>query len=167
MKHAFLRLPHRKCMGKSLIGCRCWAKHLNEKMLKYFSGSRSTTNEPNFKILYNCIHELLNVFEDSAQRVHTIHTHTTHAHTHTHTYTPIHLFFIQLCKKLRTTTQKFCTCKLLCYVMLATLQTISHQSEAYIQWMMLSIIANGPSLPLSSMCHLTLIFLSPLKWWRK
>ena len=66
-KHAFLRLPHRKCMGKSLIGCRCWAKHLNEKMLKYFSGSRSTTNEPNFKILCNCIHKLLNVFEDSAQ----------------------------------------------------------------------------------------------------
>ena len=39
---------------------------------KFFSGSRSTTNEPNFKILCNCIHELLNVFEDSAQRVHTI-----------------------------------------------------------------------------------------------
>jgi len=25
-KHAFLRLPHRKCMGKSLIGCKCCAK---------------------------------------------------------------------------------------------------------------------------------------------
>ena len=30
-KHAFLRLPHRKCMGKSLIGCKCCAKYLNER----------------------------------------------------------------------------------------------------------------------------------------
>jgi len=30
MQHAFLRLPHRKCMGKSLIGCKCCAKYLNE-----------------------------------------------------------------------------------------------------------------------------------------
>jgi len=36
MKHAFLRLPYRKCMGKSLIGCRCCAKHLNKRILKYF-----------------------------------------------------------------------------------------------------------------------------------
>ena len=34
--------------------------------------SSSTTNEPNFKIVCNCIHELLNVFEGSAQREHTI-----------------------------------------------------------------------------------------------
>jgi len=68
-KHAFLRLLHRKCMGKSLIGCKCCAKHLNEK---YFTGSRSTTNETNFKMLCNFIHELLNVFEDLAQRMHTI-----------------------------------------------------------------------------------------------
>jgi len=54
-------------MGKSLIGCKCCAKYLN-----IFIGSKSTTNEPNFKILCNCIHELLNVFEDSAQCVHTI-----------------------------------------------------------------------------------------------
>jgi len=33
MKPAFLRLPYRKCMGKSLIGCKCWAKHLNENIL--------------------------------------------------------------------------------------------------------------------------------------
>ena len=39
-----------------------------------FSGSSSTTNEPNFKIVCNCIHELLNVFEDPAQSVHTIAT---------------------------------------------------------------------------------------------
>jgi len=31
-------------------------------------------NEPNFKILCNFIHELLNVSEDSAQRVHTLYT---------------------------------------------------------------------------------------------
>ena len=45
---------------------------MNKKILKYFSVSSSTTNEPNFKIVCNCIHELLNVFEDSAQREHTI-----------------------------------------------------------------------------------------------
>jgi len=33
-KHAILRLPHRKCMEKFLIGCKCCAKHLNEKILK-------------------------------------------------------------------------------------------------------------------------------------
>ena len=37
-----------------------------------FSGSSSTTNEPNFKIMCNCIHELLNFFEDSAQRERTL-----------------------------------------------------------------------------------------------
>jgi len=26
-KNAFLKLPHRKCVGKSLIGCKCCAKH--------------------------------------------------------------------------------------------------------------------------------------------
>jgi len=31
IKHAFLRLPHKKCMGKSFIGYRCCAKHLHEK----------------------------------------------------------------------------------------------------------------------------------------
>ena len=59
-------------MRKSLIGCKCCAEHLNEKILKHFSGSRSTTNELNFKILCYRIHELLNVFEESAQCVHTI-----------------------------------------------------------------------------------------------
>ena len=33
---------------------------------------KKTTNEPNFKIVCNCVHELLNVFEDSVQREHTI-----------------------------------------------------------------------------------------------
>ena len=55
-----------------LIGRKYYVKHLNNKILKYFSGSSSTANEPNFKIKCNCIHELLNVFEDSAQREHTI-----------------------------------------------------------------------------------------------
>jgi len=71
MKHTFLRLPHREYMGKSLIGSRCCVKHLNKKILNVFGGSRSTTNEPNFKILNDCIHELLNVFEESAQCIHT------------------------------------------------------------------------------------------------
>jgi len=31
-KHVLLRLPHRKCMGKSLISCKCCVKHLNEKI---------------------------------------------------------------------------------------------------------------------------------------
>ena len=38
----------------------------------FFGGSSSTTSVPNFKIMCNCIHELINVFEDSAQHVHTI-----------------------------------------------------------------------------------------------
>jgi len=36
LKHVFLGLLYRKCMGKSLIGCKCCVKHLNEKILKYF-----------------------------------------------------------------------------------------------------------------------------------
>ena len=35
-------------------------------------GASSTTNSPIFKIVCNCIHELLNVFEDSTQLEHTI-----------------------------------------------------------------------------------------------
>ena len=57
---------------KILIGRKHYVKHLNKKILKYFSESSSTTNEPNLKIVCNCIHELLNVFQDSAQREHTI-----------------------------------------------------------------------------------------------
>ena len=37
-----------------------------------FSRSKSTTSVPVFKYLCNSIPELLNVFEDPAQRVHTI-----------------------------------------------------------------------------------------------
>ena len=44
-------------------------KHLNKKILKH---SVDTTNELNFRIVCNCIHELLNIFEDSAQHIHTI-----------------------------------------------------------------------------------------------
>ena len=68
---ALLWLLHRV---KILIGCKYYIRHLNEKILNIFSGSSSTTNEPNFKIMCNCIHELLNVFEDPAQSVHTIAT---------------------------------------------------------------------------------------------
>jgi len=50
-KHAFLRLPHRKCMGKSLTGYKRCVRHLNKKILKYFSELRSTTTEPNLKIM--------------------------------------------------------------------------------------------------------------------
>jgi len=41
-----------------------------------FSELSSTTNSPNFKSLCNSIPELLNVFEDPAQHVHTIIKHT-------------------------------------------------------------------------------------------
>ena len=37
---------HKYCVG-----------HLIEKILKHFWGSSSTTNEPNFKIAHNYIHE--------------------------------------------------------------------------------------------------------------
>ena len=72
MDSVLIWLSHRKCIVKILIGCKYYVKHLNKKILKIFSGSSSTTNEPNFKIVCNYIHELLNVFEDSAQREHTI-----------------------------------------------------------------------------------------------
>ena len=69
MDNVLIWLHHRKCIVKILIGRKYYVKHLNNKI---FSGSSSTTNEPNFKIVCNCIHELLNVSEDSAQREHTI-----------------------------------------------------------------------------------------------
>ena len=69
MDTVLIWLPHRKCIVKILIDRKYYVKHLNKNI---FSGSSSTTNEPNFKIVCNCIHELLNVLEDSAQREHTI-----------------------------------------------------------------------------------------------
>ena len=54
---------------KSLIGRKYYVRRLNKNIL---CGSSSATNEPNFKIVCNCIHELLNVFEDPAQRILTI-----------------------------------------------------------------------------------------------
>ena len=69
MDTVLMWLPHRKCIVKNLIGRKYYVRHLNKKI---FSGSSSTTNEPNFKIVCNCIHELLNVFEDSAPHIHTI-----------------------------------------------------------------------------------------------
>ena len=58
METALLWLSHKKCMVKILIGRKCYV---------------STTSVPNFKIMCNCIiHELLNVFEDSAQPIYTI-----------------------------------------------------------------------------------------------
>ena len=70
MDTVFFMAYHRKCMVKSLIGRKFYVRHLNKKIL--ISGSSSTTNEPNFKIVCNCTHELLNVFDDPAQCVHTI-----------------------------------------------------------------------------------------------
>ena len=53
-----------------LIGYKYYVRHLNEKVLKcFFSRSSNTTNEPNFKIMCNCINELFNVFEDPAQHI--------------------------------------------------------------------------------------------------
>jgi len=64
---------NRKCMGKILIGYIFKYVIFKQKcILNIFSELRSTINEPNFKIICNCINELLNVFEDSAQRIHTI-----------------------------------------------------------------------------------------------
>ena len=74
MKHAFLRLPHRKCMGNLWLAVNVVQSIWTKRFWNNFSGSRSTVNEPNFKILCSCIHELLNVFEDSAQHVHTLYS---------------------------------------------------------------------------------------------
>ena len=63
----------RKCIVKILIGRKYYVKHLNKKHFEIFlAGQAVLYNEPNFKIVCNCIHELLNVFEDSAQPEHTI-----------------------------------------------------------------------------------------------
>ena len=72
MDTTLLWLPQTKCTVKILIGRKCYVRLLNKKILKYFSGSSSTTSVPNFMIMCNCIYQLLNVFEDSAQRLHTI-----------------------------------------------------------------------------------------------
>ena len=72
MDIVFIWLSHRKCILDIL---KYHVRHLNKKILKYFSGSSRTTNDPNFKIVCNCIHELLNDLEDPAQRVHTIDNH--------------------------------------------------------------------------------------------
>ena len=69
MDTVLIWLPHRNCIVKILIGRKYYVRHLNRNV---FSGSSSTTNEPNFKIVCNCIRKLLNVFEDSVQRIHTI-----------------------------------------------------------------------------------------------
>ena len=59
MDTVLIWLPHRKCTYcEILIGHEYYVKHLNKNI---FSGSSSTTNELNFKIVCNCIHELLNV----------------------------------------------------------------------------------------------------------
>ena len=70
--HCNYMASHKNCIVKVLIGHKYYVRHLNKKILKIFGGSSSTANEPNFKIVCNCIHELLNVFEDSAQLEHTI-----------------------------------------------------------------------------------------------
>ena len=58
--------------GENLIGHKYYARHLNKKILKYFSGSSSTTNELD-KIMCNSIHELFNVFENPARHVYILH----------------------------------------------------------------------------------------------
>ena len=62
-------------MVRILIGRKYCIRHLNKKILYFFCRSSSTTNEPNFKIMCDYIHELLNVFEDPAQCVRTIMDH--------------------------------------------------------------------------------------------
>ena len=60
MDTAVLWLPYRQCMAKKKFGFKYYVRHLNEKIL----GGQAVlcTNEPNFKIMCNCINELLNVF---------------------------------------------------------------------------------------------------------
>ena len=62
-------------MVKIFIGHKYCVGHLNENI---FSRSNSVTNEPNFKIVCNFIHELINVFEDSAQHLRTYYNRGNH-----------------------------------------------------------------------------------------
>ena len=69
-RHYTSMVSHRKCMVKFYIDRKYYVRHLNKNI---FSGTSSTTNKPNFKIVYNSIHKLLaKCFEDPAQHVHII-----------------------------------------------------------------------------------------------
>ena len=59
----------RKCMVKTLIGQKYCIRHLNKRT---FSAGQAVPqmSQISFKIVCNCIRELLNVFEDPAQHVH-------------------------------------------------------------------------------------------------
>ena len=68
-------LPHKKCIAKFWLAVNITSNIWTTRFWNIFSGSSSTTNEPNFKIVCNCIIHEFNVFEDSAQREHTIAMH--------------------------------------------------------------------------------------------
>ena len=60
------------CMVKFWLAINIVSDVSTKRFWNIFSRSSSAANEPNFKIICNCIHELLNVFEDPAQCVHII-----------------------------------------------------------------------------------------------
>ena len=68
----FLWLPHRKCMVKILIGCK-YCQTFEQKDFEIFLVGQAVLQVRQiFKIVCNSIHELLNIFEDPAQHIHTI-----------------------------------------------------------------------------------------------
>ena len=73
MDNALLWLPHRRCIVK-IYRKYCWTFNFKnfEILLVGQVVLQMTTNELNFKVTCNCIHELLNVFDNPAQRVYTI-----------------------------------------------------------------------------------------------
>ena len=72
MDTVLIWLPIGNVLWKFWLAVNIMSNIWTTRFWNIFSGSSSTTNEPNFKIVCNCIHELLNVFEGSAQREHTI-----------------------------------------------------------------------------------------------
>jgi len=71
-KHAFLRLPHRKCMGKSLIGCKCWSQITRLLLTPLLSSLVIWLAKKLFVLRKNPLTVFFTVFQDSAQLVHTI-----------------------------------------------------------------------------------------------
>ena len=56
-------------MVKILIGCKYYVRHLNKKDFEIFLAGQAALQMS--QISRSCVHELLNVFEDSAQHIHT------------------------------------------------------------------------------------------------
>ena len=84
MKHAFLRLPHRKCMGNLWLAVNLY-KTFDQKDFEIFLVGQRVLQMS--QISRSCV-IVLNIFEDSAQRIHIIPS----GNSKTHRDIAIHLY---------------------------------------------------------------------------